>query len=172
MNAYVVGSRGLRAELADAGIRSVRGPRADAVVVGFDSRVTLGDLERAMNAIVQGAAFIATGADRSYPRRRSVGLGTGAVVAALETATGRQAEVVGKPRAPMFELALAGVAGSAVMVGDNPVSDIGGAHAYGIPGVLVGRHPLPSAEGPVPLTVIPDLRGLFAWPPTARARAG
>lgn len=64
----------------------------------------------------------------------------GPFTAALEFATGREAIVCGKPSPDFFGSALRdmGVAAEdAVMVGDDIVSDVGGAQKCGIRGVLV-----------------------------------
>lgn len=61
-------------------------------------------------------------------------------MAALEYATGRQAVVVGKPSPSFFELALRDLGvepEQAAIVGDDVESDIGGAQAAGLRGILV-----------------------------------
>jgi ribonucleotide monophosphatase NagD (HAD superfamily) len=67
-------------------------------------------------------------------------LDAGAFVAGLEYAAGVDAEVVGKPSASFFTAALDALGArpdEAVMVGDDAESDIGGAKALGMRGVLV-----------------------------------
>jgi ribonucleotide monophosphatase NagD (HAD superfamily) len=62
------------------------------------------------------------------------------MVAAISAASGRVPEVIGKPEPAMFTSILegAGVApDEALVIGDNPDSDIVGAHRAGIPSVLV-----------------------------------
>jgi ribonucleotide monophosphatase NagD (HAD superfamily) len=61
-------------------------------------------------------------------------------VTALEYGSGREAEVVGKPSAAFFELALRelGVGSqNAAMVGDDVEADVGGALDAGLAGILV-----------------------------------
>jgi ribonucleotide monophosphatase NagD (HAD superfamily) len=61
-------------------------------------------------------------------------------VTALEFATGKKATVVGKPSRAFFELALRDMdlqTDQVAMVGDDIVTDVGGAQAAGIPGILV-----------------------------------
>ena len=51
---------------------------------------------------------------------------------------------VGKPYPQLFDLALEGLGvniGWIVMVGDNPSTDILGAHRVGITGILVSKRP-------------------------------
>src|SRR6266511_5143914 len=67
-------------------------------------------------------------------------LDAGAFVAGLEYTAQVEAEIVGKPTAAYFEAALAELdakPGDAVMVGDDVESDIGGAKALGMRGILV-----------------------------------
>lgn len=66
-------------------------------------------------------------------------LGPGPYVIALEYATGKTAQVVGKPEPSFFQLALDDVgvpASAAVMIGDDVRDDIGGAQRAGMTGVL------------------------------------
>jgi HAD superfamily hydrolase (TIGR01458 family) len=113
----------------------------EAVVVGdlgerFDYRV----LNRAFRHVIDGAELVALQKNRYWRRADGLSLDVGPFVAALEYATGRDAYVVGKPAHGFFEGVLRGVgvdANAAVMVGDDVESDIGGALAAGLPGVLV-----------------------------------
>jgi ribonucleotide monophosphatase NagD (HAD superfamily) len=96
-------------------------------------------------------------------------LDSGAFVAGLEYAAGIEAEVVGKPTAAYFEAALAELGvppAEAVMVGDDVESDVGGAKAVGMRGVLVrtGKFRKDALEGADPkpdavLDSIADLPG-------------
>ena len=67
-------------------------------------------------------------------------LSAGPFVVALETATGKSATVVGKPAKSFFDLALQDMglaADEVVMIGDDILTDIGGAQAAGMRGILV-----------------------------------
>ena len=67
-------------------------------------------------------------------------LDLGAFVAALEYATDKKAIVVGKPSHDFFQAALNDMnvnSEEALMVGDDIVSDVGGAQSCGMQGVLV-----------------------------------
>ncbi|XP_076060407.1 phospholysine phosphohistidine inorganic pyrophosphate phosphatase [Oratosquilla oratoria] len=80
------------------------------------------------------------GKGRYYKHKGQIQLDVGAYAAALEFACGINAEVVGKPSPHYFGAvlqALGVTASEAVMVGDDIVSDVGGAQACGIRGVLV-----------------------------------
>ncbi|MDE2586373.1 MAG: HAD hydrolase-like protein, partial [Betaproteobacteria bacterium] len=93
----------------------------------------------------------------------------GAFVAALEYASGRPAEIVGKPAAPFFLGALAelGVApADAVLIGDDLRDDIGGAQAAGIPAILVrtGKYRPADEDNPdiCPTRVVDDFPAAVA----------
>jgi HAD superfamily hydrolase (TIGR01450 family) len=89
--------------------------------------------------IQHGADLVASNADATYPAADGVTLpGAGAIVAAVETATGARAEVVGKPHAPIFREALRRAAGERpLVVGDRLDSDIEGARRLGWDSALV-----------------------------------
>ena len=163
-SAYVLGSRGLISEVLEAGVEVVdRGP-CEAVVVGADDLVSYGHIRQATTAIFSGARFVATNADNTFPSPEGPLPGTGAIVAAVQTTTGAEPVVVGKPFSPMFDAALEGLdvgRERAVMIGDSPETDIEGARRAGIPGVLVSRDDRRSANSLSANAVVPDLGGLF-----------
>ena len=82
---------------------------------------------------------MASNADATYPGADGATLpGAGAIVAALETASGAIAEVVGKPNEPIFGEALRRAGGGRpLVVGDRLDSDIEGARRLGWDSVLV-----------------------------------
>jgi glycerol-1-phosphatase len=166
---YVVGSDALRAELRAAGLRVVeRGDSAaDAVVVGGHSGFDFAELHEAMNAVRGGAELWATNRDPVYPTAGGLLPGTGAIVAAVETAAGQSARVVGKPEPAMFDAARHRLgAERPAIVGDSLDSDIAGGAAAGFGTVLVltGRAARADAEhAPVrPDVVVPDLAAFAA----------
>ena len=153
-SAFVVGEDGLRAALADRGIRTEDAPdgRVDAVVVGFDRGADYAKLRDASVLVERGASLVASNADPSFPAPRGEAWpGAGALLAAIETTTGVRAEVVGKPHAPLFERALeAAGGGRPLVVGDRLDTDIAGAARLGWDSALVltgstGRADLASA---------------------------
>jgi HAD superfamily hydrolase (TIGR01450 family) len=118
------------------------GSTFDAVIVGLDQASTYGRVAVVATAIRQGARFIATNADLRYPTAKGLLPGAGSLVAAIRAAAGGDVEpiVIGKPGTAMFTgiLADAGVAAEdAVVVGDNPDSDIIAARRAGIFAILV-----------------------------------
>lgn len=137
--AYVVGSDGLRGELAAQGVESVEETGAEAVVVGCDETVTYRDLAQATALLRTGVPFVATNVDATFPTASGPWPATGAVVAAIQTASGRRPIVVGKPGPEMFRLTQRGLpaATRVVVVGDTAATDVVGAHRAGLPAILV-----------------------------------
>jgi HAD superfamily hydrolase (TIGR01458 family) len=115
--------------------------RVDAVIVG-----DLGDgwdyevLNRAFRRLMDGADLLALQKNRYWETAEGLSLDAGPFVSALEYATGREAEVVGKPSESFFELAVSDLgvsADRAAMVGDDVEADVGGAMDAGLAGILV-----------------------------------
>jgi HAD superfamily hydrolase (TIGR01450 family) len=136
----VVGGEGIWAALSDSGLRPVA--RADeapvAVVQGFAAEVGWSMLAEAAVALRAGARWVATNLDRTLPSPRGPLPGNGSLVAALETATGRHPESVGKPEPALYDRALDDLrCEAALAVGDRLDTDIAGARAAGIPSLLV-----------------------------------
>ncbi len=153
-------------------------PPADAVVVGLDLHVTYAKLAEAQRAVLAGALFVATNRDRAYPVTGRLLPGAGAIVSAIEVATGKQAICVGKPEPLLFEEVLRraeGDRGPVVVVGDVAEYDIVAAHRVGATGVLIltgltDEAALATATGDaVPDRVIRSLDGLFGLPEFAGA---
>jgi HAD superfamily hydrolase (TIGR01450 family) len=129
----VIGMAGLRQALLDRGAVLEEAPdEAEAVVVGFDHELVWDDLRRATLALHRGARFIGTNGDVTFPSAEGLWPGNGAVLAALEAASGRRAEIAGKPEPPLFRAAAATLPpGRLLMVGDRVETDILGAAALG-----------------------------------------
>ena len=167
--AAVIGEEGLRSALTSAGIEIVAaGATPDAVVLGWDRKVTYDDLRDASLAVQRGATLYASNDDVSYPAPDGFTWpGAGAILAALEAATGVQAEVFGKPHAPILRAALERAGGGRpLVVGDRLETDIDGAANAGWDAALVltGISTRAEAEAaPRPPTyVLDDLSGLLA----------
>lgn len=107
----------------------------DAVVVGWHRTFDFESLTLASTAVRRGARLIATNDDPTYPTPDGPIPGGGSIVAAVETASGRRAEIAGKPFEPMARLVREMVGASwsemAVMVGDRPSTDGRFARALG-----------------------------------------
>lgn len=113
----------------------------DAVVIGdAGPHFEYDALNTVFRLLMQGLPFIVMARNRYFMARDGLTLDMGAFVSGLEYSSGRQAEVVGKPAETFFRSALdeLGIApADAVLIGDDLADDIGGAHAAGIPGILV-----------------------------------
>jgi glycerol-1-phosphatase len=130
--AFVIGTAPLRRHVANAGLRLLNGTdlasRAEVVVVAGTEDLVYDDLRQASLAIRRGADFLATGRDPTYPQPDGLWPGTGAIVAAVEYATGRTANVVGKPQPQLLKTALDRLGdGRTLVVGDRVDTDLGGA---------------------------------------------
>jgi glycerol-1-phosphatase len=161
----VCGGPGLREALAATGLTMVSEPPAAAVVVGLDRTFGYDELDRTSRAVREGARFVAANLDATYPIAGGLQPGTGAIVAAISTASGRAPEVAGKPAPPMVDLVRARWGVHGAVVGDRPSSDGALATALGWPFALVlsgvaGTPPPPGGEAvpdPAPPFVAADL---------------
>jgi len=111
------------------------------VVVGdAGDLLTYASLNGAFRNLLRGADLIALEKDRSWMGADGMMLSAGPFVTALEYASGKSARVMGKPSPDFFALALASLGvqpGQAVMIGDDVVTDVGGAISCGLSGILV-----------------------------------
>lgn len=141
---FVMGMEGLRSALRDQGFFITTDPfSATWCVSGANFDLTYRDLADASLAIRNGARFIGTNPDLTFPTERGQVPGAGSLLALLQASTGVTPIVIGKPNAPMFELAmrrLHSTPESTMMVGDRYDTDIAGAIALGLmtTGVLTG----------------------------------
>ncbi len=137
--AFIVGGGGIVEALAENGVEATEEwARADVVVAGVDFEFTYRKLSDAVAAIRGGAWFVATNTDSTYPTPEGLAPGAGAIVAAIERATGTDAFVAGKPELPMRELISGRLDGGPVwVVGDRPETDLAMALAEGWTSVLV-----------------------------------
>ena len=168
-SAFVIGTAALRKHVTDAGLRVMNGTdlasRAQVVVVGGTDDLHYSDIRAAALAASRGADLLATGRDPTLPMPDGHWPGTGAILAAVETACARTAEIVGKPSPRLFETALDRLGeGRTLVVGDRLDSDVAGAAAAGLDAALVlsGGAAPDSGEGadPAPVEVAKDLATL------------
>jgi 4-nitrophenyl phosphatase len=140
----MLGMDGLRSALLHEGFELVTDPHAAAyAVAGINFHLTYDQLADIALAIRNGARFIGTNIDPTYPSERGQIPGTGSIIALLVAATGVQPEIVGKPYPGMYQLAMRRVAAepaATLMVGDRYETDIVGAVKLGLStvGVLTG----------------------------------
>ncbi len=142
-SAFVVGSQALIDHVAAAGLRILNrtpfAPRADVVVVGAHEEFGYDELRIAAQAVSRGAELIGATRDRTFPMPDGAWPASGAVLAAVEHAAGRVADVVvGKPEPPMYEAARDRLGpGRMLAVGDLLDVDIAGARRAGLDSALV-----------------------------------
>ena len=159
----MVGEPGLAATLTQAGITSVAHSDAEVVVVGLDRDLTYDKLRDATLALRRGARFVATNRDETYPAADGLWPGGGAIVAALEAAAGRSAELAGKPAEPMRHLINDILVTDDVwMIGDRPDTDLamGVAEGWRTVLVLTGVTEDPEGVEPAPDFVVDSVAGL------------
>lgn len=128
----------------------------NAVVVGDAADYfTYDRLNEAFRVLIScpEAVLFSLGMGRYYCEMDGLKMDNGAFTRALEYASGKTAEVIGKPAEAYFHSAVhqLGVSPeSVVMIGDDVVSDVGGAQRAGLRGVLVrsGKYQLTDEHHP------------------------
>lgn len=167
--AFVIGAAPLKEMVGATGARLLEGEEAEAadvVVVSGHKGFDYGELRTAKRALDRGARLFATSHDPTMPYPGGELPGTGAVLAAIEVASGKQATIAGKPERHLFEIAKeAAGEGRLAMIGDRVSSDIDGGRAAGLETILVlsGTSSRAEAEAadPPPDHVIDDLAALL-----------
>ncbi len=155
---FVIGEESVKRELEAVGLRLVdRAEDVDYVVACFDRTFDYRKLKTGFDALRRGARFLATNRDAYCPTPDGGLPDAGAIVAALEAATGRTLElVVGKP-SPIMARVLRERLGTpprdTLVVGDRLETDVALGKAMGCwtAAVLTGattremveRHPDP-----------------------------
>ncbi|HEY0984420.1 HAD-IIA family hydrolase [Schlesneria sp.] len=140
----IVGQDGLRSALQQYGFELTLEPtEATYAIAGINFEVTYEELARVSLAIRNGARFLGTNSDPSYPSERGLLPGAGSILALLQAATEVAPTVIGKPNRGMYDQALHRIGlqpSEVMMVGDRYDTDIAGALAIGLTttGVLTG----------------------------------
>lgn len=142
---YVIGERGLREALKAADLHLLgdspsEDRRAALVVQGLDRNLTYERIRIAVKHLLEGADFVQTNPDRLLPVDDGFLPGAGSLGAVLQTATGIEPIVIGKPSNIImdFSLKLSGTAPNrSWVIGDNPYTDLAAARNAGCPSILV-----------------------------------
>jgi ribonucleotide monophosphatase NagD (HAD superfamily) len=160
--------------VADAGLKVMNNTdlatRADLVVVSGTEEVTFADIRTATLALRRGADFLATSRDPTYPMPDGLWPGTGAVLAAVETAAGREAAIVGKPEPQLFLTAIERLGdGRTLVVGDRLASDVEAARRANLDAALVltgdtTAEEAAAAKDPKPVAIAASLLALVSSP--------
>ncbi len=114
----------------------------NAVVVGLDRSFDFAKLTATSRAVREGARFVATNDDATFPTPSGFTPGAGSIVAAVATAAGSEPVIAGKPHRPMADLVRSECgprfsAATAIMVGDRWSTDGAFADVLGCPFALV-----------------------------------
>jgi NagD protein len=137
--AFVIGEGGLLGALNDVNYAISR-DHPDYVIVGEGRVLNFEMAEHAHRCIANGAQLISTNSDTWCPTDSGPRPGCGAIVAMLESATGRKAYHVGKPNPLMMRAARKRIGlatDDVIMVGDTMETDIRGATDLGFHSILV-----------------------------------
>lgn len=167
----VVGESGLVHELERFGF-VMAGRDAEFVVAGWDKTVTYEKLKVATLAIRDGATFVGTNPDKTYPLENDIIPGAGSILAALVAASGVEPTIVGKPEPIIIQRCLDlldATAQETAILGDRLDTDILGGQRAGIGTILVltgisTRQEATAWEPPPDLVVedLPELLRLWA----------
>ncbi len=169
---FVIGEDGAIQALLEQGftltglyeIKDDAGNGADIVVCGKDHAINWDKLATATLNIRAGATFIGTNGDTTLPTERGLTHGNGAILAALEAATGVQPVIIGKPEPIMYRQAMTKLGSNlaeTIAIGDKLETDILGAIRTGIRSLMVLTGVSTEADlkssGYQPTWVMPDI---------------
>jgi 4-nitrophenyl phosphatase len=131
-------------------------PVIDAVIVGLDFDLNYDRLRMAVTAIRNGARFIGTNHDPTYPTEHGLWAGGGSIVAAVRVGSETEPTLAGKPHQPMADLAIARIGPDALMIGDRDDTDGEFARRAGFRFAMV-LSGVTSAAGAASLDPAPDI---------------
>jgi HAD superfamily hydrolase (TIGR01450 family) len=168
--AYVIGTEPMHRHVADAGLKILNdtdlASRADLVIVAGTNDLVFADLRDAVLALRRGADFLATSRDPTYPMPDGLWPGTGAILAAIEYASAREAQIVGKPEPQLFITAMERLGdGRTLVVGDRLDADVAAAAKARLDSALVltggtGREEAEASKDPRPKMIAENLASL------------
>lgn len=171
---FVIGEDGARQPLLERGfILTDRfdpydsSENADFVVCGLDRTLTWNKLATATFSIRAGARFVGTNADTSLPTEHGMTIGNGAILAALQAATGVEPITIGKPEPIMYQQAMTLLGTEprqTIAIGDRLDTDILGAVRAGMRSLMVltgvsTENDLKTSDFQ-PTWVMPDIRAI------------
>jgi 4-nitrophenyl phosphatase len=176
---YAIGGPGVREALEHHGLGhrdALDVAEVDVVVVGWDRQLNWRKLATATRLILDGAAFVGTNPDLTFPMENTLAPGNGAQTAALEAATGVTPVIAGKPAPLLYRQAMDRMGTTpetTLVIGDRLDTDILGGLRLGMPTamVLTGVSPREELEASQirPDAVFENLPALVgAWREAAR----
>jgi 4-nitrophenyl phosphatase len=137
---FCLGEPGTEDELRHAGLKVVQTEHPEFVLVCLDRFADYKKMSTAFRGIINGAEFIATNEDSTYPVEDGLLPGAGALVNFLKFSTGKKPIVIGKPNTYIFDMIMkesGSKKSEMLIVGDRPESDILLGHNAGIKTCLV-----------------------------------
>jgi HAD superfamily hydrolase (TIGR01450 family) len=138
---HLLAEAGMLEALEERGVEVADHGHRDAAVVGWSRDFDFAALAAISTVARDTGRLIATNGDPTHPTPEGLMPGSGALLAAVATASGVVPQVAGKPHLPMVDYVARVIGGtgqvSAVMVGDQPGTDGVLADRLGIPFVLV-----------------------------------
>lgn len=145
---FVVGEDGAIQALQEQGftltglyeINSPTSKGADVVVCGKDHSISWDKLATATLNLRAGAKFYGTNGDNTLPTELGLIHGNGAILAALETASGVSPTIIGKPEPIIYQQAISRLGtelSETIAIGDKLETDILGAIRTGIRSLMV-----------------------------------
>ncbi len=139
---FVIGAPAFARRASEAGLVVLAGEdarSAESVLVSGHRGFNYEELLTATIALRAGAKLFATSRDPNLPMPGGAWPGTGAILAAVETASEKSAQIGGKPEPHLFAMARDLLAGAkrVAMLGDRIASDIEGGKRAGLKTILV-----------------------------------
>lgn len=138
-SAYVIGEAGLINAIYDAGL-SMNDVSPEYVIVGETRSYSFEKIEKAVQLVQKGAKLIGTNPDKTGPTEKGIMPATGALIAPIEIASGREAYFIGKPNPLMMRSAMKRLGTEVkdtVIIGDRMDTDIAAGTESEIDTVLV-----------------------------------
>ena len=141
---YIFGSNSLKESARQRGYNVLEDDdattKADYVLVGLDVNLTYNKISNAAKKIREGATFIATNTDATFPAPQGLIPGAGTMVTAVQTASGTKPTTIGKPEPYLYRSAIKVMnlePKDVLCVGDRLDTDILGAQNAGFQSALV-----------------------------------
>ena len=139
---FAIGEDGVRNALTEAGFQlcDLYATGARYVVCGMDRGLSWDKLATATLNIRAGAQFIGTNPDTTLPTERGLTHGNGAILAAIQAATGVAPTIMGKPEPILYQQAMSRLnadPAATAAIGDRLETDILGAVRTGVRSIFV-----------------------------------
>jgi 4-nitrophenyl phosphatase len=140
---FMIGEDGIRLALEEKGFEIVsieNAEQAQVVVMGIDRGINFEKIAEATLLVRAGRPFYTTNTDRTFPTPRGEIPGSGAWVSVIQTATGVEPIIAGKPFPYLMELSLERLGTKkeeTLVVGDRLETDIAAGQTVGCPVAFV-----------------------------------